>query len=262
VRLPMPLSLFALVAVLALATVGAALASQALHPDVPTGVKAARAEIDRYRKLTWTYERAAGERRTSTSYSYRRSMDAAYLQWTLEAWQRRAYAARRRALDALRRRFALTLPAAPALHASLWKRISFERKVAVRLAGVAHARSLSSARTTATGRRALVIWQRRAARETLWLALHASRLSLIAPHWLTSDFLCIHRYEGAWSSNTGNGYYGGLQMDYGFMSRYGAVFLRRWGTAVWAQLQASVRAYRSGRGFWPWPRTARACGLL
>ena len=31
---------------------------------------------------------------------------------------------------------------------------------------------------------------------------------------------------------------------------------------AWAQMQVSVRAYRAGRGFWPWPRTARACGLL
>jgi hypothetical protein len=265
-RLPMPLSLFAAVVVLALATVGGALAAQALYPDVPSGVKAARTEIDRYRTLAWTYERAAHERRTPTSYSYRRSSDAGYLQWTLEAWQRHAYAACRRALSALRRRFAPAVPAAPPLHASLSRRIVFQRKVAVRLAGVSHIRLLSGARTRVTGRRALAIWQRRAARETLWLALHASRLTLIGPRWLTSAFICIHHYEGAWNADTGNGYYGGLQMDYGFMRRYGADFLRRWGTAdrwpAWAQLQASMRAYRSGRGFWRWPRTARACGLL
>ena len=43
-------------------------------------------------------------------------------------------------------------------------------------------------------------------------------------------------------------------------------FLRRWGTAdhwpAWAQIATSVRAYQAGRGFWPWPNTARACGLL
>jgi hypothetical protein len=86
------------------------------------------------------------------------------------------------------------------------------------------------------------------------------------PAWLSSAFACIHRYEGAWNANTGNGYYGGLQMDIPFQSRYGSDFLRRWGTAdqwpVWAQIQAAVRAYQSGRGFGPWPNTARACGLL
>ena len=78
--------------------------------------------------------------------------------------------------------------------------------------------------------------------------------------------MCIHHYEGAWNSNTGNGYYGGLQMDLTFQSLYGAEFLNRWGTAdnwpVWAQLQSAVRAYQSGRGFGPWPNTARACGLI
>jgi hypothetical protein len=77
---------------------------------------------------------------------------------------------------------------------------------------------------------------------------------------------CIHRGEGAWSSNTGNGYYGGLQMDLQFQRSHGWDFLRLWGTAdrwpLWAQLRAAERAYWAGRGFHPWPNTARACGLL
>jgi len=55
-------------------------------------------------------------------------------------------------------------------------------------------------------------------------------------------------------------------MDLTFQGSYGAEFLRRWGTAdnwpAWAQLQAAVRAYQSGRGFYPWPNTAQACGLI
>jgi hypothetical protein len=54
-------------------------------------------------------------------------------------------------------------------------------------------------------------------------------------------------------------------MDLAFQGLYGAEFLHRWGTAdtwpAWAQIRAAVRAYRSGRGFGPWPNTARACGL-
>ena len=84
--------------------------------------------------------------------------------------------------------------------------------------------------------------------------------------WLNDAFLCIHHYEGAWTSNTGNGYYGGLQMDQRFMQRYGSDFVGRWGTAdnwpTWAQLEAAARAHDSGRGFTPWPNTARSCGLL
>ena len=86
------------------------------------------------------------------------------------------------------------------------------------------------------------------------------------PSSLVGAFACIHHGEGAWDANTGNGYYGGLQMDKPFQSRYGSDFVRRWGTAdnwpVWAQMTAAARAYESGRGFYPWPNTARACGLI
>ena len=80
------------------------------------------------------------------------------------------------------------------------------------------------------------------------------------------QWLCIHRYEGAWTSNTGNGYYGGLQMDISFQRAYAPGLLRRKGTADrWTPLEqmwAAERAHRSGRGFYPWPNTARYCGLI
>jgi hypothetical protein len=83
---------------------------------------------------------------------------------------------------------------------------------------------------------------------------------------LMADFTCIHEYEGAWSADTGNGYYGGFQMDWSFMSAYGAEYLRAWGTAdQWPpalQMAVAIRAYLSGRGFWPWPTSARLCGLI
>jgi hypothetical protein len=76
---------------------------------------------------------------------------------------------------------------------------------------------------------------------------------------------CIHRYEGAWTDR-GYPYYGGLQMDIGFQQRYGSYLLRNKGTADrWTPLEqmwVAERAYRAGRGFYPWPNTARACGLL
>lgn len=94
----------------------------------------------------------------------------------------------------------------------------------------------------------------------------ALRPQPVAPKWLVDAFACIHHYEGSWSANTGNGYYGGLQMDIAFQSRYGADFMRAYGTAdrwpIRAQLTAAVRAYQSGRGFYPWPNTARTCGLI
>jgi hypothetical protein len=85
-------------------------------------------------------------------------------------------------------------------------------------------------------------------------------------HPLERAFLCIHGGEGSWTSNTGNGYYGGMQMDLGFQRTYGSEYLRAWGTAdnwpVSVQLAVSMKAYLSGRGFYPWPNTARACGLI
>jgi hypothetical protein len=77
---------------------------------------------------------------------------------------------------------------------------------------------------------------------------------------------CIHYYEGSWTANTGNGYYGGLQMDIAFQRTYGAKLLRTKGTANrWTPLEqmwVAEKAHRAGRGFYPWPNTARACGLL
>jgi hypothetical protein len=87
---------------------------------------------------------------------------------------------------------------------------------------------------------------------------------LHAPAWL-----CIHRYEKnprqGWATNTGNGYYGGLQMDMSFMHSYAPFWLLRRGYAhVWTpyqQMNVAENAHRT-RGFFPWPNTARACGLI
>ena len=83
------------------------------------------------------------------------------------------------------------------------------------------------------------------------------------PHKLA--WLCIHHYEGSWT-DPGPLYYGGLQMDLGFQQRYGAALLHRKGTANhWTPLEqiwTAERARRSGRGFYPWPNTARFCGLI
>ena len=82
-------------------------------------------------------------------------------------------------------------------------------------------------------------------------------------HRLYEKWRCIHEHEGAWNANTGNGYYGGLQMDWSFMRAYGPEFLDRWGTAdkwpVAAQLTAAERAYAVS-GFGPWPNTSVMCG--
>jgi hypothetical protein len=77
-------------------------------------------------------------------------------------------------------------------------------------------------------------------------------------------WLCIHRHEGSWQ-DTGAPYWGGLQMDLDFQRTYGGWLLRSKGTADhWTALEqiwTAVKARRT-RGFYPWPNTARACGLL
>jgi hypothetical protein len=103
--------------------------------------------------------------------------------------------------------------------------------------------------------RALSYW-RHQVRRVSWLAAHP-------PH--KRGWLCIHRFEGGWS-DSGDPYWGGLQMDRGFMSTYAPRFLLRKGWANrWTPLEqmwVAERAHRSGRGYGPWPNTARSCGLL
>jgi hypothetical protein len=100
---------------------------------------------------------------------------------------------------------------------------------------------------------------------SLWVhrATVTRREALHPPH--LSAWLCIHRLEASWTDD-GAPYYGGLQMDLGFQTTYGQALLRRKGTANhWTPLEqmwVAERAYRSGRGFHPWPNTARWCGLI
>jgi hypothetical protein len=117
--------------------------------------------------------------------------------------------------------------------------------------GVRHAHSMAPLHSP----RALQYW-RRQVRHVSWLAAHP-------PH--KRGWLCIHHFEGSWS-DSGDPYWGGLQMDRGFMHTYAPRFLLRKGLANrWTPLEqmwVAERAHRSGRGYGPWPNTARYCGLL
>lgn len=117
-------------------------------------------------------------------------------------------------------------------------------------------------------------WEKRAYKMRVqleqWQARQQQLQVLRERRQLYEKWRCIHEHEGAWNANTGNGYYGGLQMDYGFQSAYGSEFIARWGTAdrwpVWVQITAAERSYHGyggygGRGFGPWPNTSRMCGL-
>lgn len=100
-----------------------------------------------------------------------------------------------------------------------------------------------------------------------WTARHRQAISL-QRRWLWSRAwyqaaMCVHRGEGAWTSNTGNGFYGGMQFDYStWLSNGGGRF------AAYAHLATPVEQLTvtywtwQRRGWYPWPNTARACGLI
>jgi transglycosylase-like protein len=130
---------------------------------------------------------------------------------------------------------------------------------------VMHRRAAPAARLSGLTLPALeraAAWRRRR-------ALTLARVARHPPH-LTA-WLCIESHEtGApypgWRTNSGNGYYGGLQFDRSFQQTYGARLYRAKGTAEhWTPLEqiwTAEYALTRGRGFAPWPLSARACGLL
>ncbi|HKE79038.1 MAG TPA: hypothetical protein VKB54_07005 [Solirubrobacteraceae bacterium] len=83
--------------------------------------------------------------------------------------------------------------------------------------------------------------------------------------WARTGLRCIQPHEAGWQASTGNGYFGGLQMDLDFQRTYGLPLLEALGTADhWppaAQLAVGEIAVYSGRGYGPWPQTRKACGL-
>jgi len=102
---------------------------------------------------------------------------------------------------------------------------------------------------------ALRVWENRA--KVAW------RKAQRPPHY--AEWQCIHRYEGSWADPDAP-YYGGLQMDMSFQRAYGWNLLQTKGTADnWSALEqmwVAERAHASGRGFYPWPNTARYCNLF
>jgi hypothetical protein len=105
----------------------------------------------------------------------------------------------------------------------------------------------------------LELWKARAQK--------AKRRALHPPY--LRKWLCIFSHERdprqGWRTNTGNGYYGGLQMDVAFQRRYGAWLLRAKGRAHrWTPIEQVWVAERGRRvqGWYAWPVSARSCGLI
>lgn len=80
-----------------------------------------------------------------------------------------------------------------------------------------------------------------------------------APTWWLRGALCVHRGEGAWDANTGNGYYGGMQFALGTWYAVGGRVRPDLATPR-EQLYRSWLLWRIA-GWSPWPYTSSACGL-
>ena len=157
--------------------------------------------------------------RTPTSFSYRRSTDRAYLRWTIDTLDApclRRPATRRCAASTAGSRS--RCPRRPRLHAALLRRRRLQPAADARACGgstraPSRGRFASARGATGDGDAAALAGaeRRRGARRRCSTRVAARRRSRAG---CSDAFLCIHRYEGAWNSNTGNGYYGGLQMDW------------------------------------------------
>jgi hypothetical protein len=209
----------------------------------------AQGEVNRkirlYQKAAWHWQSLMGLHHTRSSYDSRRVKSVAYANWVLGKWK-----------DLAKQLGATARP---------WMkhRIADFHQTAAHWTQVIGRNPVSSLDLP---RRALAGAGNIEAQFNQWRKVNQAVLEEAAnpPH--SAEFNCIHHYEGSWTANTGNGYYGGLQMDLTFQGTYGGYLLKTKGTADhWTPLEqkwVAAKAYASGRGFGPWPNTARYCGLL
>ncbi len=162
-------------------------------------------------------------------------------------------------------------PPVPATGRDLRARVERAHALAVSRAlrlGVDRPEPLPAATTRAERIAQLAHWRSVAS----WLGARRERvrpeerpLSARIPHY--DELMCIagHESHETWDINTGNGYYGGLQMDRTFQQTYSPEIYAKKGTADnWTQEEQMRTAEKAivSRGFTPWPNTARMCGLL
>ena len=199
--------------------------------------------IAHYQDVTWRWQRAMGEQKTRSTFQPLRNTDPEYRLWVLRLWKHRASRVQREAwrwTGARIRAYQATVE-------------HLERVMLLRRGPL---RQTASADAGLRARYELMLrWKQRA----------GARLRQFANPPYEAAWRCIHSYEGAWS-DSGGPYYGGLQMDLGFQRAYGGYLLAVKGTADnWTpeeQMWTAVHAFRSGRGFYAWPNTARMCGLI
>ncbi|HWT46091.1 MAG TPA: transglycosylase family protein [Vicinamibacterales bacterium] len=80
------------------------------------------------------------------------------------------------------------------------------------------------------------------------------------PAWFVGAATCLHSHEGAWNSNTGNGYYGGLQFLLSTWASVGGVTRPDVASPQEQIYRAFLVWERDGGSFREWG-TAGMCGL-
>src|SRR4029077_8860253 len=96
-------------------------------------------------------------------------------------------------------------------------------------------------------------------RHRAWLTLHP--VVHVYPQAVShlSMWLCIHSKEGAWNANTGNGYYGGLQMTSGWGGVGRPDLLSEQGQIALAEREYARSGYSLGWLRSQWPNTSYGC---
>ena len=75
-------------------------------------------------------------------------------------------------------------------------------------------------------------------------------------------WLCIHSREGAWNANTGNGYYGGLQMTSGWGGVARPDLLSPYAQMALAETQYRASHFSASWLSQQWPNTYPPCAGL
>lgn len=102
-----------------------------------------------------------------------------------------------------------------------------------------------------------------------WMERGGRATQVLEPIGSVPVWICIHRKEAAWNDPS-DPYWGGLQMDRGFMGEYGQDMIKAHDGGLadtWTPREQMVVAYRAvvgyhgtgARGYGPWPNTRIGC---
>lgn len=195
--------------------------------------------ILKFRGAAWHWQRLMGRRITPSSFTMHDSVSVSYAKWVMALWEQRSHklqhAAQHWMADRIQQ-YRLTV--------EHWRLVMGLKPVVRTLA-------------TSGSVEQQFLKARRLAHSTYQQYMNPPQ---------KGSFLCIHGYEGSWSDKDsgGNGHYGGVQFGKSEWLRFGYPYTGK----LWAyeatpleQLWAAYR-YWQVSGFYPWPQTARNCGLI